>query len=63
MVMTKPSVPARTLAAMAEEALSEAKSRPGKCSASLFGQTVSWTDLHRLEEIEDFLSEAAIDTA
>ena len=59
MVMTKPSVPARTLAAMAEEALSEAKSRPGKCSASLFGQTVSWTDLHRLEEIEDFLSEAA----
>lgn len=58
MVMTKPSVPARTLAAMAEEALSEAKSRPGKRSASLFGLTASWDDLRRLQDAEAFLSEA-----
>lgn len=58
LVMTKPAVPARTLAAMAEEGLSAAKSFEGKNRVMLYGQAVTWDDLHRLNEVEEFLSNA-----
>lgn len=61
LVMTKPAVPARTLAAMAEDGLSEAKSYEGKNRVMVFGQAVTWDDLHRLNEVEKFLSSAAKD--
>lgn len=58
MVMTKPSVPSRTLARIAEEALGEAKSS-GKNAVSLYGQTVKWTQFAALAEAEDFMDTSA----
>ena len=58
MVMTKPSVPSRTLVRIAEEALGEAKSS-GKNAVSLYGQTVKWTQFAALAEAEDFMDTSA----
>lgn len=58
MVMTKPAVPTRTLARIAEEALSEAKGQ-GKNRVTLYGQTVTWDQFRALQEVEAFLSSAA----
>lgn len=57
MVMTKPAVPARTLARIAEEALSEAKGA-GKNAVTLYAQTVQWPQFRALAEVEDFLQVA-----
>lgn len=56
--MTKPAVPTRTLARVAEEALSEAKGR-GKNRVTIYGQTMTWDQFRDLQEVEAFLSSAA----
>lgn len=57
MVMTKPKVPASTLARIAEEALSEAKGQ-GKDRVTLYGQTITWKKFKELQGVETFLSNA-----
>lgn len=60
LVMTKPAVPARTLARMAEETLSEAKGA-GKNRMNVFGCVVPWCDVAVLEELEEFFKRAVDD--
>ncbi len=45
----RPGSPITALAALAEDALDEAKSRPGKDAVSCFGQTVAWSSWPSLE--------------
>lgn len=66
--MTKPGMPIRQLAALAEEALDIAKThRPNKHlpapknTATCFGQTVSWADFDQLMQREAGLKRAADD--
>lgn len=66
--MTKPGLPIRQLAALAEEALDAAKShnpqktQPApKNAATCFGQSVSWTDFDQLMEREAGLKRVAED--
>ena len=57
--MTKPAVPPRTVACIAEEALSQAKGfDTEKNAVTLHGETVRWTDMPLLEETEAFLAGA-----
>lgn len=59
LVMTKPAVPPRTVARIAEEALSQAKGfDTEKNAVTLHGETVRWTDMPLLEETEAFLAGA-----
>ena len=64
--MTKPGLPIRQLATLAEDALVDAKSynpdrkaRAPKNAVTCFGETVSWADLDRLMEREAALRSAA----
>ena len=57
-VVTKSSVPIKTLSSSAEEALALSKSS-GKNRLTLYGKTVEWKNLKQLKEIEDFLSNAS----
>ena len=66
--MTKPGLPIRQLATLAEDALVDAKSynpdrkaRAPKNAVTCFGETVSWADLDRLMEREAALRSAAQD--
>ena len=68
--MTKPGLPIRQLAALAEDALEDAKSynptkqvRASKNAVTCFGETVSWIDLDLLIKCEAGLQLAAQDYA
>lgn len=57
--MTKPGLPIRQLAVLAEEALEDAKARPGKNAVTCFGQSVSWEAFGELMQCEAALARAA----
>ena len=57
-VVTKSSVPVRTLSDSAEEALAKSKSHDGKNALTLYGRTIAWSKLKKLQEEEDFLYRA-----
>ena len=59
MVMLKPDVPVRTVAAMAEEALSQAKGS-GKNAVTCFGVSQSWQQCRKLACVEDFFRTASM---
>lgn len=70
MAMTKPKVPARHLARLAEAALEESKKfgsgagpSPLKDAATLWNQTVSWTDWHELMIVRTEKLQAVLDQA
>ncbi|OIO57138.1 MAG: type III-A CRISPR-associated protein Cas10/Csm1 [Alphaproteobacteria bacterium CG_4_10_14_0_2_um_filter_63_37] len=48
LAMTKPGLPIRQLADLAEKALDDAKKVPGKNAVTCFGQSVSWGDFNLL---------------
>lgn len=55
LVMTKPFVPVRTLSENAEEALSSSKAYKGKNAVTIHGETIPWSALESLNEMECFL--------
>lgn len=57
-VVTKSSVPVRALSDSAEQALAQSKSHDGKNALTLYGRTVAWSKLKKLQEEEDFLYRA-----
>jgi CRISPR-associated protein Csm1 len=57
--ITKPGLPIRQLAALAEEALDEAKALPGKNAVSCFGQPVSWENFDDIMKCVQVLERAA----
>lgn len=61
--MTKPGLPVRHLAALAEEALEKAKGFSHKNAVTCFGQTVSWEVFGELRKCEQKLEKLAPDWA
>jgi len=57
--MTKPGLPIRHLAALADEALEHAKARPEKDSVTCFGTTVPWSVFADLGGAESALAQIA----
>ena len=57
-VVTKSSVPVRALSDSAEEALEQSKSHDGKNALTLYGRTIPWSKLKKLQEEEEFLYRA-----
>lgn len=57
LVLTKPAVPPKTMARMAEEAIEKAKGS-GKNRVQVFGEVVEWSQMDRLADCENFLREA-----
>lgn len=57
--MTKPGLPIRHLARLAEEALEEAKKLPGKNAVTCFGQSVCWDTFGELMERVEALERLA----
>lgn len=53
--VTKPGVPVRTLAQMADDALDASKHKEGKASITLFGESVTWSAVRELRKIRDTL--------
>lgn len=58
LAMTKPGIPVRSIAGMAEGALESAKSE-GKDRLTVFGETVMWRDVPNLMSFEDMLRNSA----
>jgi len=57
----KPGEPVMTIAESAKHALALSKNKPGKNSITIFGETVTWDDFGKLEEIKDTMQKWLLD--